>query len=131
MDFIRDHLFHERLIAISKQTKVELLEFHNRMVEVVVKNCKVMKFTPTSHIFCGLWMGGRIRPPFPCVSYEATKERPDGSTSTAWDYIGLQCNLYSLGWRDRWMPAQNAASIFKALVSNPHSTPFTHGATCY
>ena len=40
--------------------------------------------------------GGRIYLPFHCVSYEATK-----SASTAWDYAGLLCNLYSLGWRDR------------------------------
>ena len=28
------------------------------------------------------------------------------------------------------MPTQNAATIIKPLVPNPHSTPFTHGAIC-
>ena len=28
------------------------------------------------------------------------------------------------------MPAQNAATILKTVVLNPHATSFTHGATC-
>ena len=29
------------------------------------------------------------------------------------------------------MSAQNTATILKPFVPNPHSTPFTHGATCH
>ena len=35
--------------------------------------------------------GGRIRPPFPCVSYEATKR------VSLWQRGGLLCNIYLPG----------------------------------
>ena len=56
------------------------------------------------------------RLPLPCESYE--NGCPDGSASTAWDYAGLLKTL-----------AQNAATILKPLLPNPHSTASTHGAT--
>ena len=48
---------------------------------------------------------------------------PDSNASTAWDHPASFI-VYSLGWRDRWMPAQNAATILKLLVPNPPVNPF-------
>ena len=49
---------------------------------------------------------------------------PNGSTSTAWDYVGILCNRYSLLALERhcMMPAQNATTIFKPLLPNPLPT---------
>ena len=63
MDFIGVELCCERLIAVNKQTKAELLEFYNRMADVDIQNCAVMKFTTTPHSPCG-W---GVSPP-PCHS---------------------------------------------------------------
>ena len=64
-----------------------------------------------------LWAQGRIPPLFPCVSYEMT-ERVSRVTTP------VSC-VTSTG-----IPAQSAANILKPPVLNPHSTTYTHGATC-
>ena len=64
-----------------------------------------------------LWAGGRIRPSFPFVSYEATKRvsRWHRSASTAWDFVGLLCNLYSRGWRDRYAGPCKTMPLFLSV----------------
>ena len=66
---------------------------------------------------------------FPACRMGRLKVCPDGSASTAWDYVGLLCNLYSLDWRDRRKQAPNAATILKSFLLTSHKTTFTHGAT--
>ena len=70
------------------------------------------------------WLETRLHPPFPCMLYE---------TTSRWQhvYASLLYYLYSLGWRDREIPAQKDATILKPLVPNPHSPPFTLGVTCW
>ena len=80
------------------------------------------------HILCA---GDEYAHRFPPCCMRRLKECPDDSASTAWDYVSLLCNFYSLDWRDQRMTAQNADTILKLLVSNPHSNPPTHGATCW
>ena len=78
----------------------------------------------TTSILYPLRVGGMIRPPYPCVSYEATKR------------VSRCQRVYKRGTTpascvsSTWMPAQIAANILKPLVPNPHSTTFTHDATC-
>ena len=71
-----------------------------------------------------LWAGGRTRPPFPCVSHEATKR------------VSLCQRVYKRGTTpascvtSKGIPAPNAANILKPLVPNAHATTFTYGAIC-
>ena len=74
--------------------------------------------------------GGRIRPPLPCVSYEATKRM------SRWQRI------YSVELRRSFVRFENGGrvlgcrlksltTILKHLVPNLHSTHFPYGATWY
>ena len=64
---------------------------------------------------------------FPACRMKLLKECLDGSKFTAWDYVGLMCNLYihpsaevlcNLYIRPR-KSGQNAAPTSKPLVPNP------------
>ena len=61
--------------------------------------------------------GGRIRPPYPCVSYEATKR------VSWWQRIYKRGTTPASCVTSTGMPAQNAADTLKPLVPNPHPTP--------
>ena len=60
---------------------------------------------------------------FPACHMRRLKGLPDGSACTAWNYAGFLC-FYSLGWRDRGMPAENSVTVLKLLVPNPQLNPF-------
>ena len=82
--------------------------------------CRIGILFPYAHHFV----------PFPCLSYEATKRVSRWQCVYGMGLRQFSDNLYSLVWRDRRMPAQNAATIIKPLVPNSHWTPFPDGATC-
>ena len=74
------------------------------------------------HDIYPLWVGAGIHPPFPCVSYEATKR------VSRWQCVYKHGTTLASCVTSTGMPAQNAAKILKALVPNSHSTIFTHVA---
>ena len=61
------------------------------------------------------WMGGRIRPPFPSVSYEAAKR------VSRWQRVYKRGTTLASCVTSTGTPAQNAANIPKPLVPNSHS----------
>ena len=86
-----------------------------------------------THDTCSpMWAGGKIRPPFLCVSYEATKR------VSQWQriygvglYAGLLCNLYNLSWRDRdagpkrchYSPLNSFYTWCSILLTGLHHSP--------
>ena len=69
--------------------------------------------------------GGRIHPAFPCVSCKATKR------VSRWQPVYKRGTTLAFCVTSTGMPAQIAANIPKPLMPNPHSTTYTHGATCF
>ena len=80
--------------------------------------------TPTVlTIFPHMGRGVEYMHRFPACRMRRQKRCPDGSASTAWDYAGLLCSLYSLGWR--YQDADPKRCHY-SQTSHAHSKLFLH-----